>query len=262
MHGRVLGRRRRCRYRPCGGAVRSTRHNTAVVLTAATYLGDNTIAPLTEFVAAARASGVEMEIVYLDSRTSEHGAAHAADVDLVWMCGALFADMADRGDLSHRVLGAPVFAGESDPVYRSIIVAHRDGPSTVTDALDGRVATNEPESWSGSRTLRHHLTPRWFADEIVTGSHLASVQAVAEQRADCAAIDHTIWATRPAGASQLTVIGQTADAPAPPLLLRADIAPATQAILAHVGSDSGPFTGVTRFEPIPRDAYRSMSAEP
>ena len=64
----------------------------------------------------------------------------------------------------------------------------------------------------------------FIAGEITTGSHTASLRAVADGRADCAAIDHSIWdaeqRTGSAVTDRLRVIDRTTDWPAPPLLVR------------------------------------------
>jgi ABC-type phosphate/phosphonate transport system substrate-binding protein len=56
---------------------------------------------------------------------------------------------------------------------------------------------------------------------VLTGAHVASVDAVASGRADLASIDHSIWdwllANEPERVSGLVVVDQTADWPAPPL---------------------------------------------
>ena len=92
---------------------------------------------------------------------------------------------------------------------------------------DTRLAVNEIESWSGFLGLKAHVERSfpgtWFREQAVTGSHRASVHAVAHQTCDVAAIDITVWehivATEPEAATNLRIIDRTVDWPAPPFSL-------------------------------------------
>lgn len=119
------------------------------------------------------------------------------------------------------------FEGGRGPFYRSAIIA-RDGIEAAPPATAGasfpqamlrgcRFAFNDPCSLSGLLALDRDLRadPRDLADSCLrTGSHRASVVAVAEGRADLAAIDCRSWALarrfEPCAAS-LTVIGWTSE---------------------------------------------------
>lgn len=230
-------------------------------VTAATYLGDNTVVALAEIAAALGERGIDIEVI-ADDRTSDDAHRRAAETDLVWMCGALYAAMDRGGELDHDVVAAPVFTGETAPRYHSVIVSRPDGVATVDEALAGTVAVNEPASWSGHHALRHHVAPRWFAGEITTGSHTASLRAIADGRADCAAIDHSIWdAELRAGHSitdRLRVIDRTTDWPAPPLLVRRGLDRPTRDSIADALLDLGPLTGITSLEPATATDYRVM----
>lgn len=192
-------------------------------LTAATYLGDNTVPILDALVRSMRAEGVDIEIDPDAGRTSADARANAADVDLAWMCGSLAMVLTDEGVLTNDVTAAPVFAGRREPVYHSVIVAHRDGPDSIEAACAGSLGVNERESWSGHHGLRRHLGDRWFAAEVATGSHRGSIESVAARRCDVAGIDVTIWehvaVTEPSAVADLRVIDRTPDWPAPPFLV-------------------------------------------
>ncbi len=192
-------------------------------LTAATYLGDNTVPILEALVADLVATGVDIRIDPAAGRTSTEARAGAASVDLVWMCGSLSAVLRHEGVLPHEVIGAPVFAGQRAAHYHSVFVARSDGPATLDEALLGRIALNEPESWSGNHGLRHHLGDAWFTDESWTGAHRASIEAVASARCDVAGVDVTVWehvsTSEPERTSGLRVIDRTTSWPAPPFLV-------------------------------------------
>ncbi len=96
-----------------------------------------------------------------------------------------------------RLVGTPRFAvpGCHRQTYRSAIVVRADdGPTTLEACRGARAACNGPDSHSGMNALRHAVAPlahdgRFFGDVVRTGSHLASLAAVNDGRADVAAID-------------------------------------------------------------------------
>lgn len=133
-----------------------------------------------------------------------------------------------------RVIGQPSYdgiKGGSGESYSSAIVMRRgdagrdvappagNGPSLPLDLLRGaRLAYNDLDSMSGYRGLMHDLaaageTAGIFKDRVSSGAHRASIRAVAEGRADVAAIDCRSWAMarrfEPA-AMELRVVGWTA----------------------------------------------------
>ena len=96
-----------------------------------------------------------------------------------------------------RLVATPVYShpGCEGPLMRSVIVVRRDSVfAAIEDLRDAVAAVNSPSSNSGANLLRAAVTPlaregRFFAALIETGSHGASIDAVAQGRADCAAID-------------------------------------------------------------------------
>jgi ABC-type phosphate/phosphonate transport system substrate-binding protein len=236
------------------------------MLHAATYLGENTVAALSAIVEKlSEASGQQVVFEQAEAASSEDAHRNAATLDVVWMCGALFADMNQAGELDHDVVAVPVFGGEVAPVYRSVIVARTDGPDSLDAALEQRVAINEHASWSGHRALRHHVGDRWFRRELVSGSHNASIEAVASGAAECAAIDSSIWTDAllrdDSLAAGLRVIDQTIDWPAPPIMLRRSLAPQTRDDLTRALLDAADLPGVVSLESATSSAYDIMKAE-
>lgn len=79
--------------------------------------------------------------------------------------------------------------------YCSFVIVPADSPAVSPADLRGkRVAFNTPDSQSGMNALRALIAPlsggkRFFAEAIETGSHAASLAAVAGGKADVAAID-------------------------------------------------------------------------
>jgi len=119
------------------------------------------------------------------------------------------------GTLVHRIEDCP------PGFYRSaVIVSQLSAWESVADALAARPAINAPDSQSGHAALRgaglgHRQAP------VVTGSHAASIAAVANGRADIAAIDAVTWALaerHDPAAARVRVVGWTPPAPALPLI--------------------------------------------
>lgn len=141
------------------------------------------------------------------------------------------------------------FEGGRGPFYRSALVARSgaavavpDGPGPALVPLAGlRLAINERDSLSGCLGLWDDLgaDPCTVAAGCVeTGSHRASVRAVAEGRADLAAIDCRSWALALAHepfAQSLVVVGWTSERPGLPYVTSRATDPALKSALrAHL----------------------------
>lgn len=162
-----------------------------------------------------------------------------------------------RGLGAHvAVLAQPDYSdvpGGRGMFYRSAVVA-REGnacalPAAPGAALSrsprGQAAINARDSLSGALAPAEDLgMPDLAAKAIVTGSHRASVRAVAEGRADWAAVDCRSWALAQAhdpAARMLVVIGWTAERVGLPFItsrntaapLRARLREALVALGAH-----------------------------
>lgn len=125
-----------------------------------------------------------------------------------------------------RILCAPVYEAEGCGAgrYSAALVARRgaaDGPEALRGA---RFAANGPDSLSGWALLLDLMGPDGVGEVLWTGAHRDSIRAVAEGRAEAAAIDAVVWdmAQRfePA-AAELEVVGWSAEAPAPPFVTSA-----------------------------------------
>jgi ABC-type phosphate/phosphonate transport system substrate-binding protein len=126
--------------------------------------------------------------------------------------------MIHRGH-DREIVAAPHFPGERGGLYRSVIVAR--SAISLIDAAASTIAVNEYGSWSG-----WHGYVAWLdgsgleptGERVLTGSHVASAEAVRGSIADVAAIDATIWREL-VDQTGLTVIATTDDWPAPPISL-------------------------------------------
>ena len=107
--------------------------------------------------------------------------------------------------------------------YCSVFLARQDGPPP---AACRRLAYNETLSQSGyAAALRHAAAEGWrFGSMIETGSHRGSARAVAEGRADLAALDVVSWEMMrrwDAFAAQLREVARTRPTPALPYIAAA-----------------------------------------
>ena len=107
--------------------------------------------------------------------------------------------------LALRVIALPVYdlpgSASSDATHTSVLVARAsDGRTSLVDYRDSRAAINDPQSNTGMNLFRATLAPIaetsvFFASVVQTGSHHASVAAIAAGDADIAAIDAVTYAT-------------------------------------------------------------------
>ncbi|WGS52822.1 PhnD/SsuA/transferrin family substrate-binding protein [Paraburkholderia sp. D15] len=112
--------------------------------------------------------------------------------------------------------------------YSSVLITRAGAPFDTLAACRGaRAAYNQDDSNSGMNVLRHAVAPlardgRFFSEVLRTGSHLGSLRAVAEDRADIAAIDCVTFAfvcdEMPELARQVRPIGTTAASPGLPIV--------------------------------------------
>ncbi|SAK57342.1 ABC phosphate/phosphonate transporter, periplasmic ligand binding protein [Caballeronia hypogeia] len=129
-----------------------------------------------------------------------------------------------------RLVATPDFdaPGCADGNYRSVIVAGAHVEARSIDACRGlRAVYNDDDSNSGMNLLRHAVAPlaqdgRFFASVAKSGAHLASLRALAERRADIAAIDCVTFSFAqshlPELAADVRVIGTTAETSALPFI--------------------------------------------
>jgi ABC-type phosphate/phosphonate transport system substrate-binding protein len=129
-----------------------------------------------------------------------------------------------------QLVTTPVFTvdGCAGGSYHSVLVARVAANVTSLGECRGlRAAYNNPDSNSGMNLLRNAVAPlaggqSFFASVVETGGHLASLQALQDDRADVAAIDCVSFAFVRDHAAHLALgvieIGKTRSAPGLPLI--------------------------------------------
>jgi ABC-type phosphate/phosphonate transport system substrate-binding protein len=132
-----------------------------------------------------------------------------------------------RARLHGRVelVGTPDYGNEGCPpgFYRSILIARADDPRGEFGAFDGaHIAYNDGLSQSGWAAPMNHAAAQGIRlrPGLETGSHRASFVAVAEGRAELAAIDALTWAliAEFEDVSGVKVVGATDPTPALPYI--------------------------------------------
>lgn len=125
-----------------------------------------------------------------------------------------------------QLIGTPdlQLEGCSPGYYRSaMVVRHDDADKDLTDFKESVFIFNSDDSQSGYATA-YQLTQKhgfWFQHRIPSGSHRESAFAVAEGRADIAAIDAMTWRMLTAYETyteKLSIIGWTEPTPGLPYI--------------------------------------------
>jgi ABC-type phosphate/phosphonate transport system substrate-binding protein len=156
------------------------------------------------------------------------------DVLLSQTCGYPLVHALDR---RVQLVTTPVFAvdGCAGGDYRSVLVARKaSGVASLAACRGLRVAYNSDDSNSGMNLLRHAVAPLaderpFFASVLETGGHLASLQALLDDRADVAAIDCVTFSFMldhlPELGRGAVEIGITAASPGLPLIASKQVPP-------------------------------------
>lgn len=158
---------------------------------------------------------------------------------------------------------------------RSVLVARDEHAHLTLEGFRGlRVAFNAPDSQSGYNALRAQVAPlaregRFFASDLQTEQHIASVAAVRAGQADLAAIDCVTYAAlqryTPKAVQSLSIVGTTEAYPGLPLVTAlarsaAELALLQQALHAVVASpEAAPALdalGITGFETPALSVYQ------
>jgi ABC-type phosphate/phosphonate transport system substrate-binding protein len=148
-----------------------------------------------------------------------------------------------------RIVGTPVYDAEgcNGPLYSSIVVTRRHERAKNLAALrNRRFAVNTSDSLSGyialAAAMREAGVDPANAVWVGTGSHRASVRAVADGRADVAAIDAICWALakqfEPEAVRRLRIFGRTPLRPGLPLITAGNRSDGELAILQGALQDA------------------------
>jgi phosphonate transport system substrate-binding protein len=164
----------------------------------------------------------------------------ADEADVAFMCAPSFVWLRDMRPPPVELLGVlPVFDDERNqgrPVYFCDVVVRNDAPIQAFSELEGGTwAYNDECSLSGYYSLLNKLaesgTDESFFDNVFcSGSHLNSVEAVLNGRADAAVIDSNVLRIRlreaPVLREELRVIETWGPYPIQPIVVSSSLDPA------------------------------------
>lgn len=186
-----------------------------------------------------------------------------------WPLVTSLAPLMDAGDV--RVLGTFVhdIPEAEGHTYRSVLVA--GDPSAMRASSTGRAAVNSFDSLSGWVSLRWGVlgsAAAWPGEVVITGSHAASLAAVADGKADIASLDAVTWALstlyRPELTAQVTVVGHGPRVPCLPLIAGRSVTDEraaqlrvafAEAVAAPAAAPIRAATLIERFVPLDRSEY-------
>lgn len=153
-------------------------------------------------------------------------------VDVAFLCGLPYTQLADESNNPIELLAAPVLCGEryqQRPVYFSDVVVRADSAFVCFDDLRDCIwAYNQRTSHSGWNIVRHTLAERgltfdYFGALVETGSHLRSLSLVHDGVADATAIDSQVLDAflqqEKQQAASLRVIDMFGPSPIPPIVI-------------------------------------------
>lgn len=178
-----------------------------------------------------RETGIEDVPESLDDSLAYDAAWRHPELLIAQTCGYPYAS---RLRPYSRLVATPVYGhpGCDGASMRSFIITRRDFPAEALEDLRGaKAAINSPDSNSGMNLLRAAIAPlarngRFFSDVIETGGHSASIAAVAEGRADTAAIDCVTYANilrfDPERLGTIRILAETPKGPGLPLITSID----------------------------------------
>jgi len=167
-------------------------------------------------------------------------AGFAGEVPLTQVCGyPLLTSLAGAYDVvAAPVYDVPFCAGATH--CGLIVVAANTNCAGLEDLRGVRFAVNAADSNSGMNLPRRRFAAlarggRFFGGILLTGSHAASLRAVADGKAGAASIDNVTFALlaehRPEAVCDLRVIAATAPSPTPPFVTPAPASHGLRALL-------------------------------
>lgn len=174
-----------------------------------------------------------------------------------------------------QLVGTPDFGVEGCPpgYYRSALVIRADDQRKRLDDFQNAVfAYNQTFSQSGYAAPYWHLKPYgfWFENRLHTQQHLLSALAVAEGRADIAALDAVSWrlmSEHDAFANSLRILEWTEPTPGLPLITAKGktaetIYDAVKSAIEQLGESDRRLLGLRGIVRINKDQYTAIPNPP
>jgi phosphonate transport system substrate-binding protein len=183
-----------------------------------------------EYIADYVGKQVDSPVTLRTGQSLEEFAYGKADVG--FLCGLQYVHMKNQHACPVELLVAPVLEGQRyqhRPIYYSDIIVQQESHYKSFEELQGCTwAYNELASHSGYNLVSYSLlkrdkTPHYFGKTLATGSHMQSLQAVLDGKADASAIDShlldVLRQERPAIANRIRIIDSFGPSTIPPLVV-------------------------------------------
>lgn len=145
-----------------------------------------------------------------------------------------------------QLIAKPDYAvvGCENGYYRSVLITHRDNIfDSLNSFIDQRIVINQIDSNSGMNVLRAEIAALvddkpYFQTVKISGSHLNSIQAITEHRADLAAIDCVSFAYiekfRPELLKDIRILSYSVQSPALPIIASKKLKDQYKNLVFHV----------------------------
>lgn len=198
-----------------------------------TAQAENTV-PVSEAVAGWLGTNgpVPVQFEHADDWQQVYQDVATGAVDLAWICGWPYVQLAAKVEPPIELLVAPVMVGDrydNQPIYYSDVIVREDSPyERFADLRGAHWAINEPGSQSGYHITRFQLATMsesadFFGCVEEAGSHAAALSAVLAGTVDAAAIDSTVLSWKMhhemSLAARLRIIDSLGPSPIPPIVV-------------------------------------------
>lgn len=185
--------------------------------------------------------GRKIVLVFKKSYKEMNDALKAGEIDVAFVCGQPYVE--GKRDFGMEILAAPVVNREM--VYHAYIIVPKESKAKELADLRGKsFAFTDPISNTGTLVPTYMLakigeTPgKLFSSFIYSGSHDASIYAVANGAIDGAAVDSLIWdyinKREPGLTSETKIIEVSPPYGIPPVVVRPYLDPVLKAKLQEV----------------------------
>ena len=186
-------------------------------------------------------TGRPVELVQRETYLEINDMLETQSIDVGFVCTGAYVEGHDKFGM--ELLVAPLVQGE--PYYYSYIIVSNDNEAeSFEDLRSKKFAFTDPLSNTGKLSPTHMLalmneTPdSFFSSYIYTGSHDKSIEAVARNLVDGAAVDSLIWdysnEMNPEFTSKTKIIAISDPYGIPPVVVHPDIEPELKSELENI----------------------------
>lgn len=185
--------------------------------------------------------GRPVKLVDRDSYAAINRSLEKGEIDAAFVCSGPYAD--GKRDFGLQLLAVPVAYGRT--TYNAYVIVREESPVRRFEDLRGKsFAFTDPDSNTGHLVPAHLLATmgerpeRYFSRVIFSGSHDASIAAVAGKLVDAASVDSLIWEyarrVKPEHAAKTRIVWTSPAYGIPPVVVRPGLDPALVQRLSDV----------------------------